>query len=105
MLAGIKGKEFHFGATFLGKVFINSTRGAAPNPNPILGPIYDCISWASYTFYSVSSGLAANIWLLLQIAMPIWRRGCDSQIIKHKEEHREYLTRIGLTERSAKKTD
>lgn len=64
---GIKSGEFHFGASFLGKVFINSTRGATPNPNPILGPIYDCISWVSYLIQSISSpySLITRIFIII----------------------------------------
>ena len=45
MLNGAESGNHHIAATFLGKVFYNSARGATPLANPILGPFYDCVSW------------------------------------------------------------
>ena len=47
LLKGVERGDHHIAATFLGRVFYNSARGAAPLTNLFLGPFYDCISWVS----------------------------------------------------------
>jgi 3-dehydrosphinganine reductase len=48
MLHGAEDGNHHIAATFLGNVFYNASRGAAPLTNPLTGPFYDCVSWVSY---------------------------------------------------------
>ncbi|KAI5121963.1 hypothetical protein M0805_002034 [Coniferiporia weirii] len=83
MLRAVERGDHHIGATFITRVFYNSARGAAPIVNPIVGPILDCIGW---------------------IALPFWRRDCDSKILKSREEHHQYLVERGFLH-DAKKTD
>ncbi|EJC99774.1 oxidoreductase [Fomitiporia mediterranea MF3/22] len=75
MLKGIETGDHHITATFNSQALANGNRGAAPITNPLIGPILDCIAW---------------------IAVPFWRRGCDSEIRKNRNEHRNYLKTVGF---------
>ncbi|EJC99773.1 oxidoreductase [Fomitiporia mediterranea MF3/22] len=81
LLKGVERGDHHITATFNTQIFANSNRGATPIINPFIGPILDCIAW---------------------IAVPFWRRGCDSEIRKNREEHCNYLKTVGFLPDSRK---
>ncbi|KAL5528019.1 TSC10 [Sanghuangporus sanghuang] len=81
LIKGVERGDYTITATLIAKIFSNSGRGAAPIVNTFIGPILDCVAW---------------------IGVPFWRRDCDSQIRKSREEHREYLRENGLIPKSKK---
>ncbi|PAV20279.1 oxidoreductase [Pyrrhoderma noxium] len=80
LLKGIERGEHHITATIISRIFNNSSRGVVPCSNPILGPLLDCIAW---------------------IALPFWRRDCDSKIKGHRNEHNQYLIQKGFASRKS----
>ena len=88
-LLGVEKGDHHITATLISSIFSNMSRGAAPLAKPFLGPILDCIGWVCF----VQRYHLLFLNHLIQIAVPFWRRDCDSKIIKSKEEHQRYLAR------------
>ncbi|KAJ8489311.1 hypothetical protein ONZ45_g13631 [Pleurotus djamor] len=75
LLDGVVKGNFHITGDFIGNVFRSSTRGSTPQNNVFLDTIYSLIGW---------------------IALPDWRRGADKTVIKHRQEHHEYLVTKGV---------
>ncbi|KAF8621629.1 hypothetical protein AX15_007647 [Amanita polypyramis BW_CC] len=70
LLRGVESGNFHIVSDILGNIFRASTRGSTPNNNLFLDTIYALIGW---------------------IGLPIWRRGVDSIVVGHREEHKRYI--------------
>lgn len=83
----------HTSSTFIGKVFSNSNRGSAPLSNALLGPFYDLVAWVSNSRPSHDAGCLKST---LKIGLPIWRRGVDAKILKHRQEHQQHLRETGF---------
>jgi len=75
ILKGIQNGQAHIAGDMITNLFRSSTRGATPYNNPFLDCIYGTIAW---------------------IATPIWRRGVDDLVFKHRKEHEEYLQSKGF---------
>ncbi|PFH52781.1 hypothetical protein AMATHDRAFT_188909 [Amanita thiersii Skay4041] len=69
LIRGVQNGHFHISGDILGNIFRSSTRGATPNNNYFLDIFYALIGW---------------------IALPIWRRSVDSQVVGHRGEHLRY---------------
>ncbi|KAI9466678.1 oxidoreductase [Lactarius psammicola] len=69
---GVRKGEFYITDTFVADIFRTSTRGASPYGTNILKDLLFCF--------------------LGTIALPLWRRGVDKQVIGHREAHAKYLT-------------
>jgi 3-dehydrosphinganine reductase len=69
---GVRRGEFHITDTFLADIFRTSTRGVSPYGSNILKDLL-------FSFLGT-------------IALPLWRRGVDKQVIGHREAHAKYLT-------------
>lgn len=70
LLRGIESNNFHIVSDILGNIFRSSTRGSTPNNNVFLDTFYAFIGW---------------------VALPIWRQGVDSAVVRHQQEHSHYL--------------
>ncbi|KAL5492835.1 TSC10_1 [Sanghuangporus weigelae] len=81
LLRGVERGDYSITATLISRMFSNSSRGAAPYTNAVIGPILDCFAW---------------------IGVPFWRRDCDSQIRKSRQEHWEHLRAIDLAPKAKK---
>ncbi|KAH8999453.1 oxidoreductase [Lactarius akahatsu] len=69
---GVRTGEFHITDTLLADIFRTSTRGASPYGSNILKDLL--------------------FGFLGTIALPLWRRSVDKQVIAHREAHAKYLT-------------
>ncbi|KAH9180051.1 oxidoreductase [Lactarius sanguifluus] len=69
---GVRKGEFHITDTLLADIFRTSTRGASPYGSNILKDLL--------------------FGFLGTIALPLWRRSVDKQVIGHREAHAKYLT-------------
>ncbi|KAE9410618.1 NAD(P)-binding protein [Gymnopus androsaceus JB14] len=75
LIQGVQHGDFHIAPDMLSNIFRSSTIGATPHHNILLDGLYAAIGW---------------------IGLPLWRRGVDSTILRHKKEHNEYLTAKGF---------
>ncbi|KAH9007173.1 oxidoreductase [Lactarius hatsudake] len=69
---GVRKGEFHITDTLLADIFRTSTRGASPYGSNILKDLL--------------------FGFLGTIALPLWRRSVDKQVIGHRDAHAKYLT-------------
>ncbi|KAJ7781176.1 oxidoreductase [Mycena metata] len=70
LLSGVESNYFHISGDLVGNLLRASTRGATPHNNVFTDWIYSLIGWVGLTF---------------------WRRGVDSSIVGHRQEHDAYL--------------
>jgi len=75
MWKGIQQGDFHITHTFNAEVFRASTRGSTPWNAVFRDAFYSIIGF---------------------IALPIWRSDVDKMVVKHKQEHDEYLKSRGF---------
>ncbi|KAG0693242.1 hypothetical protein DFH29DRAFT_816540 [Suillus ampliporus] len=75
LLAGVENGHAHITADFITSLFRASTRGAASRSNTALDFALDFIAF---------------------IAIPLWRRSVDKQVLAHREEHQEHLRKKGF---------
>jgi 3-dehydrosphinganine reductase len=75
---GVRRGDFHITDTFIADVFRTNTRGASPFGSNILKDL----------LYG----------LIGTIALPLWRREVDKQVVRHREEHSRYLVSKKITE-------
>jgi len=71
LIEGVQRGDFHIAPGILGDIFRSSAVGSTPHHNFLLDGVYSVIGF---------------------FALPIWRRGVDSTVVKHRREHEEYLT-------------
>ncbi|KAF9055378.1 oxidoreductase [Hymenopellis radicata] len=76
LLAGVQRGNFHITVDLIGHLFRSSTRGSAPYNKIVMEVLYNIIG---------------------SIGIPIWRRGVDSTVLAHREEHQGYLASKGLS--------
>ncbi|KAH9938200.1 oxidoreductase [Fomitopsis serialis] len=67
--------DFHITYDFLGHVFRASTAGSSPRNSYLTDMFYGLIGF---------------------VALPFWRSSVDSTVRKHRREHEEYLSGLGL---------
>ncbi|KAF5343261.1 hypothetical protein D9757_015147 [Collybiopsis confluens] len=70
LIEGVQRGDFHIAPGMLGDIFRSSAVGSTPHHNFLLDGVYSVIGY---------------------FALPVWRRGVDSTIMKHRKEHEEYL--------------
>ncbi|TCD65598.1 3-dehydrosphinganine reductase [Steccherinum ochraceum] len=75
LLKGVRDGDFHVVGDFIGRVFRSSTRGASPSDRGIIDFIYLMIG---------------------VFGVPPWRKSVDENVVKHVDEHQEYLKERGF---------
>ncbi|KAF9219888.1 oxidoreductase [Gyrodon lividus] len=75
LFKGVERGDFHITVDLITSVFKASTRGNAPRGNWVMDILLDIVSF---------------------IAIPIWRRSVDNQVLAHREEHTAYLQTKGF---------
>ncbi|KAJ3905633.1 oxidoreductase [Lentinula edodes] len=75
LIHGVQRGDFHISPDILSNIFRSSTIGATPHHNVLLDGLYAVVGW---------------------IGLPLWRQGVDSKVLKHRNEHDEYLAAKGF---------
>ncbi|EJD42259.1 oxidoreductase [Auricularia subglabra TFB-10046 SS5] len=75
LLAGVAAGRAHITADFVTSLFRTTTRGAAPYNNVFVDAVLGCLG---------------------SFALPVWRRGVDGLVAKHRAEHDVYLQSKGF---------
>ncbi|KAJ3739406.1 oxidoreductase [Lentinula detonsa] len=75
LINGVQRGDFHIAPDMLSNIIRSSTTGATPHHNVLLDVLYALIGW---------------------IGLPLWRRGVDSTVLKHRKEHKDYLATRGF---------
>jgi len=75
LFKGVERGDFHITADLITNMFKASSRGNAPRGNWIVDTLLDIVAL---------------------VAVPIWRRSVDNQVLAHREEHTAYLQKKGF---------
>lgn len=91
--------KFHITVDFIGHVFRTSTAGSSERNTYALDWVHALVGYVCVGVLPYSASYADDC--VFQVALPIWRKwGVDSFVLKHREEHADYVREKGLRSQS-----
>lgn len=79
--------RFHITYDFIGNIFRTTTKGSSPGNSGLMDQIYNWLGSVS----DILTQVVFNLFCVVQIALPLWRRDVDSKVKKHAPKHHDYL--------------